>query len=1239
MSQAYPQNGNVVGLRPLTATSGGYLTPFDVKFYPSHHYAGPDMHEIHHENQYLLLKDTDIEKMGVYTEDVRRHARAAAHRKHIEYNNIEVHPTALSLVNAIWLYNQANSISECSPRNGDPPYGQTWPQHAGIEGARKLIHWRDPRDPKNSDLRGKRKVFKEFDERILDDPVRRRAACKRVSEKQQSIATRAAILAGEAPVPQEVTATGVEEGYKADMEEASPPRGVTPAPRAALSPWTVPIKHLFQSTMSRSHHPRPGFMRHGFWEVPDWPICAARNDLERLLFSLANSAAYDMRRFLLMRHHLHRRMDTLTRGAAWHRRQYIESRKLAGRIKSAWMSTTWSKLFSTARHSGRIATFRQDHCTVVSSTTLREEQRDSFAQNPQHRSPFSATQTKLLKAEALNLGESPAPPELEGWLKECRWPAIPPAPHGPGFYERKRAQLIVKKQRVDTLMEIRAKAVARRARRWPRLYQCAEMEEEERRAAHKLRQIEKENVRAGAVYQAEREAADARVAYAMELRAAGAASKGCRKLSSGLVRSLAANPRFPPLVKSLHFLNSLCARVDHAPWEVALSAMSNLAVLIIAHHVPMDRSMLPRITFRLRSFAATCTIYGAWADFIAQQPELQQVDFEADFLADAPKLPQLRSVKVGPQDIAKFASCHALEDMWIVQNSFWSTRELKTRDVQRLSQSPTRLLTLRILPAVMLTLIRGAPQVLTTLRHLVLDEDLTWTRVKTVTPQRLIQLATALDHRTPALRSLTLVCAQDEMIRGHLPPLEEELGDVISHDMAAVCTAPLLRTFHFCAEDECTTWRNWGLACQELSRADVEDHGAWHLEPLTLPHTFQCNEYKLLSKSTLFSSLRPHGFEPGLMSIMRYRPNSLRTLHQGRAYGGATAPDNALDRHALWARVVEGLGVSPPQELISQNPIKRQRSEPLEDESLRVVSEYQREMEWQAGFDELAEWVKKWDGTKHGRRRQTVNPDAADATIDSASTSLAEGEDTETQRLLQHWHIVVQMMVDEMREPERRQWEWDRLHQERLERRERVMGPGERHDILGAMGRGERHAVIEDVDWRDYSQPRENIIVLNFGAAADQLINAKEGTKLPEEDESVDVWTVNETDAGLDGIYIELSAAESAVASSGCRITVIKKLTSIGQAARYMNYVCGHTGTCRARYDRQMKSREKAEAEAAEFEKQLDRAEEFYGAGKYSASASIDPGDAEEDSDEEEESDASGPVCSVCGDVGCSVEE
>ncbi|KAJ7077198.1 hypothetical protein C8R43DRAFT_966124 [Mycena crocata] len=442
---------------------------------------------------------------------------------------------------------------------------------------------------------------------------------------------------------------------------------------------------------------------------------------------------------------------------------------------------------------------------------------------------------------------------------------------------------------------------------------------------------------------------------------------------------------------------------------------------------------------------------------------------------------------------------------------------------------------------------------------------------------------------------------------------------------------------------------------------------------------------------------------------MRYRPNSLRTLHQGRAYGGATAPDNALDRHALWARVVEGLGVSPPQELISQNPIKRQRSEPLEDESLRVVSEYQREMEWQAGFDELAEWVKKWDGTNTDTvdgatdTPQTVNPDAADATIDSASTSLADGEDTETQRLLQHWHIVVQMMVDEMREPERRQWEWDRLHQERLERRERVMGPGERHDILGAMGHGERHAAIEDVDWRDYSQPRENIIVLNFGAAADQLINmselvgvvkirpadvhhsgytfcpvaiyAKEGTKLPEEDESVDVWTVNETDAGLDGIYIELSAAESAVASSGCRIAIIKKLTSIGQAARYMNYVCGHTGTCRARYDRQMKSREKAEAEAAEFEKQLDRAEEFYGAGKYSASASIDPGDdeedneaaefdkqldraeefygagkysasasidpgdAEEDSDEEEESDASGPVCSVCGDVGCSVEE
>ncbi|KAJ7089054.1 hypothetical protein C8R43DRAFT_1142217 [Mycena crocata] len=115
-------------------------------------------------------------------------------------------------------------------------------------------------------------------------------------------------------------------------------------------------------------------------------------------------------------------------------------------------------------------------------------------------------------------------------------------------------------------------------------------------------------------------------------------------------------------------------------------------------------------------------------------------------------------------------------------------------------------------------------------------------------------------------------------------------------------------------------------------------------------------------------------------------------------------------------------------------------------------------------------------------------------------------------------------------------------------------------------------------------------------------IYAKEGTHLRDESELCFVWTVHETEAGLDGIYVQRGGAETALLLSEGPNTILKQHISIGKAAKFLNYVCGQSATCRARFERDTELKEKADAD--EFEKQLDMAEEFYGSGKYSSTAS-----------------------------------
>ncbi|KAJ7440566.1 hypothetical protein FB451DRAFT_1443155 [Mycena latifolia] len=232
--------------------------------------------------------------------------------------------------------------------------------------------------------------------------------------------------------------------------------------------------------------------------------------------------------------------------------------------------------------------------------------------------------------------------------------------------------------------------------------------------------------------------------------------------AGALVRTLANESCLPPMVRTLTFRSSLCAYIADAEWALLLPAMVNLRRLVIANHVPLERRVLPSITFRLRSFISLGVVVGAWAEFLQLQPDLEEIAFHGDLFGPAPgpaHLPMLRSVTGRPEDVARFVRYHQLDDVWVRSGSPWGYRTFKTIDIRHFSLSPSRLLTLRIMAPQLLFLMRGAPAGLATILHLTLDEDQGWCRFG---PESTIfKVVRELRDHTPALRSLTLVCSPD----------------------------------------------------------------------------------------------------------------------------------------------------------------------------------------------------------------------------------------------------------------------------------------------------------------------------------------------------------------------------------------------------------------------------------------------------------------------------------------------
>ncbi|KAJ7130006.1 hypothetical protein C8R43DRAFT_957216 [Mycena crocata] len=298
-----------------------------------------------------------------------------------------------------------------------------------------------------------------------------------------------------------------------------------------------------------------------------------------------------------------------------------------------------------------------------------------------------------------------------------------------------------------------------------------------------------------------------------------------------LVKTLAARSSFASLVQSLEFRPSLCARIDDAPWALVLAQLNNLLSLNIAHHVPMELPFLAHISFRLTSFASVGLIIGPWAAFIAQQPAIEELRFGSDYLPLAPdpqQLPKLQMLKARGDDIAKF-STHRLVHVWFFGGWPHGRRPLHIRHLKRLSSSPAHLLTLRLSAPQMLMILDSAPSMLTTLEHLLLDEDRSWVKYTAEAGGVIVAAAAGLNARTPRLHTLTLVCTI--LTPRSSTKIGRNTGYVFAATLAVSHKAPSLRTFHFCADDSCSTWRNWGQPTQTVLDAPREEHASWKAEP------------------------------------------------------------------------------------------------------------------------------------------------------------------------------------------------------------------------------------------------------------------------------------------------------------------------------------------------------------------------------------------------------------------------
>ncbi|KAK7026142.1 hypothetical protein R3P38DRAFT_3192378 [Favolaschia claudopus] len=314
--------------------------------------------------------------------------------------------------------------------------------------------------------------------------------------------------------------------------------------------------------------------------------------------------------------------------------------------------------------------------------------------------------------------------------------------------------------------------------------------------------------------------------------------------ANALVESLDNNSDLPPMVESLLFADET-AFVDIAQWERVIVQLKNLWFLGIAPLIPLLASWIPRLRFRLSCFESLTTVSGGWSDLLHQQSSLKHLAFGDSFHGPIPtskELPILQSIIAPGPVITQFAQHLRFQHLRFDYNKYLASWNLIPSEALDFSVSPSRITTIRIsAPDLLMLLTHGAQSVLSSLEHIVLEENRCWTdhlyTNTTLLTSTLGTVVARLDGSFSQLKSLVLLCASQRGLQVRTRRLlGRDDGDHFANILSAVCSAPALRTFRFFTASSKDSWEGWGTAEErkirfegvdyyESWRGGVEDYG------------------------------------------------------------------------------------------------------------------------------------------------------------------------------------------------------------------------------------------------------------------------------------------------------------------------------------------------------------------------------------------------------------------------------
>ncbi|KAK7044984.1 hypothetical protein R3P38DRAFT_3177209 [Favolaschia claudopus] len=283
-----------------------------------------------------------------------------------------------------------------------------------------------------------------------------------------------------------------------------------------------------------------------------------------------------------------------------------------------------------------------------------------------------------------------------------------------------------------------------------------------------------------------------------------------------VVRSLAENPELPKFVERLWFTDR-DVLMEGEPWAIALPAMKNLWLLIIAGTINIPREVIPHIPFQLRFFGSGSNMSGNWAEFLLHQFALEELVINGDAF-----------------DLAQMVPLHRhLTDIWFCTGrKALAERSLEQAHADLFTRARAHLTGLRIGVPKLLPILSAAPGMLRFLQDLVLDEDLSWSAftlnddhedVLYLWESPLRVLAEALDVRFSELETVFLVFHPSLRTRvGNNRRLLSVLdARCFATVFASYSTAPLIQNLRNQAKDGYAVCEDWKVV--DIKYFDLED--------------------------------------------------------------------------------------------------------------------------------------------------------------------------------------------------------------------------------------------------------------------------------------------------------------------------------------------------------------------------------------------------------------------------------